>query len=97
MMYTFGRSYHRLEVPDFDPANHDLMYEGSKMLTVMKHTMWLFRIVQSLPEFVLSHLSYDLATLVEIKNVLSTIHGFYKFYQLTKTLTRVCESKSKKS
>jgi hypothetical protein len=80
MMYTFGRSYHRLEVPDFDPANHELMHEGSKTLTLMKHAIWIFRIVQSLPEFLLSHMGYDLATLVELRNVLSTIHGFYKFY-----------------
>jgi hypothetical protein len=80
MMYTFGRSYHRLEVPDFDPANHELLHEGSKQLTLMKHAIWIFRIVQSLPEFLLSYISYDLATLLEIKNVLSTIHSFYKFY-----------------
>ena len=71
MMYTFGRSYNRLEVPDFDPLNHELMHEGSKTLTVMKHLIWIFRIVQSLPEFMLSQMGYQLATLVELRNVRS--------------------------
>jgi hypothetical protein len=76
MMYTFGRSYHRLEVPDFDPANHESMHESSKMIVFMKHAIWIFRIVQSLPESLLAHMGYDLATLVELKIVGSTIHGF---------------------
>jgi hypothetical protein len=80
MMYTFGRSYRRLEAPDFDPANHESMHESSKTLTLMKHAIWIFRIIQALPEFLLAHMGYDLATLVELKNVLSTIHGFHKFY-----------------
>ncbi|PMD41073.1 cytochrome P450 [Hyaloscypha variabilis F] len=68
MAYTFGRSYHRLEVPDFDPANHESMHEGSKMLTLMTHAILLFRTIQSLPEFLLSRMGYELATLVELKN-----------------------------
>jgi hypothetical protein len=69
MTYTFGRSHNLLEVPDFDPLNHELMHEGSKTLTVMKHLIWIFRIVQSMPEFMLSHMGYQLATLVEQRNV----------------------------
>jgi cytochrome P450 len=68
MQYTFGRSYRRLEIPDFDPKNHESMHESSKVLTLMTHAIWLFRTIQSLPEFMLSHMGYDLATLVELKN-----------------------------
>jgi hypothetical protein len=74
-MYTFGRSYNRLEIPDFDPANHESMHESSKILPLMTHTMWFFRIIQSLPEFMLSHMGYDLATLVALKNVLSSTYA----------------------
>jgi hypothetical protein len=91
MAYTFGRSYHRLEVPDFDPANHESMHEGSKMLTLMTHAILLFRTIQSLPEFLLSRMGYELATLVELKNVGSLT--WFRNVLANETTTRVCEGK----
>lgn len=69
MQYTFGRSHHRLEMPDFDVANHVSMHESSKVLPLMMHISWMFQLIQSLPEFMLSHMGYDLATIIELKNV----------------------------
>lgn len=73
MMYTFGRMYHRLEASDFDAANHFQNHEAGKMAPLMKHAIWILRIIQALPESVLSRMDPSLASLVELKNVISAI------------------------
>lgn len=69
MMYSFGRMYHRLEAPDFDVFNHDSNHEAGKMGFLMKHAIWILRIIQALPEFLLRRLSLDFESLVALKNV----------------------------
>lgn len=69
MMYSFGRMYHRLEMPDFDAFNHDSNHEAGKLGFLMKHAIWILRIIQALPEFLLKRLSLDLESMVELKNV----------------------------
>lgn len=68
MMYSFGRMYHRLEAPDFDVFNHDSNHEAGKMGFLMKHAIWILRIIQALPEFLLRRLSLDFESLVLLKN-----------------------------
>ena len=91
MMYTFGRSYHRLQKPDFDPTNHEAMHESSKLLPLMTHVFWLFKPIQYLPESILSRMG-NLATLVELKNV-----GLFALisirFSADETTARACESK----
>jgi len=70
MMYTFGRMYHRLEAPDFDSANHFQNHEAGKMAPLMKHAIWILRIIQALHESILSRMDPALASLVELKNVI---------------------------
>lgn len=69
MMYSFGRMYHRLEAPDFDVANHESNHEAGKLGFLMKHAIWILRIIQALPEFLLKRLSLAFESMVELKNV----------------------------
>jgi len=61
--------YHRLEAPDFDVFNHDSNHEAGKMGFLMKHAIWILRIIQALPEFLLRRLSLEFASLVALKSV----------------------------
>lgn len=69
MMYSFGRMCHRLEAPDFDVANHESNHEAGKLAFLMKHAIWILRIIQALPEFLLKRLSLAFESMVELKNV----------------------------
>ena len=61
--------YHRLEAPDFDVTNHELNHEAGKLGFLMKHAIWILRIIQALPEFLLKRLSLAFKSMVELKNV----------------------------
>lgn len=73
MMYTFGRTYNRLEAPDFDAANHEVNHEAGKMGTLIRHEVWILRIILALPESILQRLGPALAGQVELKNVISAL------------------------
>jgi hypothetical protein len=68
-MYSFGRIYHRLEAPDFDVANYKSNHEAGKLGFLIKHTVWILRIIQALPEFLLKYLSLAFELIVELKIV----------------------------
>lgn len=70
MKYSFGRTYHRLENPDFDVNEYEAMHEGANMGFLTKHLHWILRILKILPEFVLKRLDPGLAALVETKRVI---------------------------
>jgi len=69
MMYSFGRMYYRLEAPDFDVTNHELNHEAGKLGFLIKHAIWILRIIQALPEFLLRRLGLAFESMVELKNV----------------------------
>lgn len=69
MLYSFGRMYNRLEKPDFDAFNHESNHEVGKLGFLMKHAIWILRIMQALPEFLLQRLSLAFKEMVELKNV----------------------------
>ena len=50
MQYSYGRSDHRLDREDFGPEYHDAALEGGKASAFNKQMIWVFHLLQSLPE-----------------------------------------------
>lgn len=69
MTYCFGRSYRRLEEPDFDAVGHDAGHGAASLGWVMKHNFWILWIVQHLPQFVVRRLGIALAAFVDLNAV----------------------------
>jgi len=69
MQYSFGRTYDRLSKPDFDLFNHVSNHEAGKSGFVMKHFIWILRLLFAMPESWLAKLGPDLAALVELRHV----------------------------
>ena len=62
MQYAYGRSDHRLDRKDFGPEYHDAAMEAGKASGFNKQMIWVFHLLQSLPEklTVLISPSFDL-------------------------------------
>ncbi len=57
MEYAYGRSDHRLGQEDFGPAYHDVVLEAGKKAGLLKQMIWIFHLMQSLPEWLVVLLS----------------------------------------
>lgn len=57
MQYAYGRSDHRLEQEDFGPLYHDAVLEAGKNAGLLKQMIWIFHLMQSLPEWLAVRLS----------------------------------------
>lgn len=69
MMYAFGRSYKRLEKPDFDVAEYDSTHDAASFGWVIKHFVWILWMVKSLPKFAQKSMGQALATFVTLQDV----------------------------
>lgn len=67
MQYAYGRSDHRLEEEDFGPEYHDAVLEAGKAAGLLKQMIWIFHLMQSLPEWlaVLLSPSFDLVLRIQ--------------------------------
>ena len=67
MQYAYGRSDHRLEQEDFGPEYHDAVLEAGKTAGLLKQMIWIFHLMQSLPEWlaVLLSPSFDLVLRIQ--------------------------------
>ena len=63
MEYAYGRSGRRLDQEDFGPDCHDLVLEAGKWASLLKQMIWIWHLMQSLPEWMVVLLSpgFDLA------------------------------------
>jgi hypothetical protein len=53
MEYSFARSFHRLEAPDFDPSYKIASHKGVRMAQIAKHLRflsWITKLLLTLPE-----------------------------------------------
>ncbi|KAE9378827.1 putative cytochrome P450 [Stipitochalara longipes BDJ] len=62
--YSFGRSYHRLERPDFDPIYAQSMHEATRAFHFNKQFIWPFRLLIFLPSWLATKLAPALYTYV---------------------------------
>jgi hypothetical protein len=69
MVYSFGRTYNRLERPDFDVAAYEATHNRTMMGNLMRHMIWLMWIIKSLPFFVAKRLFPDVISLREVEAV----------------------------
>ncbi len=72
MTYCFGRSYCRLEEPDFDEAGYDATHGAASLGWVMKHMIWILWTIKSLPEFFLRRIGVALAAFVDLNTVVKS-------------------------
>lgn len=69
MEYAYGRSDHRLEKEDFGPDYHDVVMEAGKMAGLLKQMIWIFHLMQSLPEWLVVFLSPGFDLVLRIQRV----------------------------
>lgn len=74
MMYCFGRSYDRLAAPDFDAPGYEAGHAAASTGNLMKHNIWILRIVQALPDAIVMKMGTALAAFVILTNVLPHQH-----------------------
>lgn len=67
MEYAYGRSDHRVDQEDFGPDYHDAVLEAGKTAGLLKQMIWIFHLMQSLPEWlaVLLSPSFDLVLRIQ--------------------------------
>lgn len=67
MQYAYGRSDHRLDQENFGPEYHDAVLEAGKAAGLLKQMIWIFHLMQSLPEWlaVLLSPSFDLVLRIQ--------------------------------
>ncbi|CAF9940974.1 hypothetical protein IMSHALPRED_002232 [Imshaugia aleurites] len=67
MQYAYGRSDHRLDQAEFGPEYHDAVLEAGKAAGLLKQMIWIFHLMQSLPEWlaVLLSPSFDLVLRIQ--------------------------------
>ena len=69
MEYSYGRCDHRLEQEDFGPEYHDAVAEAGKAAGLLKQMIWIFHLIQSLPEWIAVRLSPSLDLVIRIQRV----------------------------
>ena len=69
MMYSFGRMYNRLAAPDFDVRGYEANHGAAATGPLMKHAVWILRIIQMLPDVLLKRLDLAFESFVELNNV----------------------------
>jgi len=69
MQYAFGRSYKRLEALDFDVTAYEAAHQGAALGFLIKHFVFILRIAQRLPDFLLKRCGIALAAMVELRTV----------------------------
>lgn len=87
MTYAFGKSYKRLEAPDFGKAGYEALHQGSAFGVTTRHIIIILRATQALPEFILYRMGGAFAALVTLKSVRS--NPLAKRHQEKLTITRV--------
>jgi hypothetical protein len=50
MEYAFGRSEHRVDQEDFGPDFYDATLETAKLGSLLKQMIWIFHLMQNLPQ-----------------------------------------------
>lgn len=69
MSYSFGRSYKKLDKPDFDEDDYDATHVAASLAWVLKHFPFLLKMVKALPEFAQKSMGQALATFVTLQAV----------------------------
>jgi len=67
MMYLFGKSYNRLECPDFNEAWYEIDHQGTAWGPLMRHMVWILRIIEAMPECMLKKLGPALAAFMGLE------------------------------
>ncbi|CZR61295.1 related to cytochrome P450 CYP3/CYP5/CYP6/CYP9 subfamilies [Phialocephala subalpina] len=67
MSYSFGRSYKKLDKPDFDEDDYDATHVAASLAWVLKHFPFLLKLVKALPEFAQKSMGQALATFVTLQ------------------------------
>ena len=67
MQYSYGRSDHRLEQDDFGPEYHDANLAAGKNAGLLKQMIWIFRLLQSLPEWLAVLLSPSIGSVLRVQ------------------------------
>ena len=67
MQYSYGRSDHRLEQEDFGPEFHDAALAAGKNGGLLKQIIWVFRLMQSLPDWLAVLLSPSIGSVLYVQ------------------------------
>lgn len=86
MMYAFGRNFNRLEQPDFDAAGYAAFHNNATLGNLMRHMIWIMRIVKSLPDFVVKKMGADLTTFQKVQAVGLSLRFLHTLRVLIPTL-----------
>ena len=71
MEYSFGYSDHRVEAPDFAPWFIESIVAAQKSTHLMKHMIWIFHVIQMLPDSFGLYFMPELMQLVKLQRVSS--------------------------
>ena len=69
MEYAYGRSDQRLDQEDFGPDYHDVVLEAGKMAGLLKQMIWIFHLMQLLPQRLVVLLSPGMELVLRIQRV----------------------------
>ena len=69
MAYSYGRSDHRLEKEDFAPGFHHASVIAGRQGSLFKQMFWIFRIVDSLPDWLAVHLVPGFNLVLQLRRV----------------------------
>ncbi|KAL9131629.1 MAG: hypothetical protein Q9217_000517, partial [Psora testacea] len=67
MEYSYGRSDHRVDQKDFAPDYHDAALEAGKRAGILKQMIWIYHLMQSLPEWLAILISPSFDSVLRIK------------------------------
>jgi hypothetical protein len=74
MEYSFGRSYNRLDMPDFDALDQESTHKAVSFAHVIKHFHLLIWTVKRLPPSIQKHMGRALATITRLQRVSLPMH-----------------------
>lgn len=67
--YAYGRSDNCVEEQDFGPSYHEAAIAVGKMGSIMKHMIWIYRLIQSLPQWLTIRISPNLGLVIGLQRV----------------------------
>lgn len=80
--YCYGDCYDCLHDPDFAPQWKRVMTGGFESTNITKHFIWVLRLMNSLPAWLVTHLDPDMATFIQAKASLDAqARGVFAEYQ----------------
>lgn len=67
--YSYGRSDHRIEEPDFAPSYHDASVTAGRLGALMKQMIWVYYVVKNLPDWIASRVAPELILTSQLQQV----------------------------